>query len=97
MKKRYVVLDIGAKEYLDNEKRLYRHMKKQGWTERELVSEFLLEFVAVFIDATTMHRYKVKRAIEFNNGREAFYNAMFIYDIVTGRLNVRYITIFEVN
>lgn len=94
MRKRTIVLDIGAREYLDNEKRLYRHMKKQGWTERELVSEFVLEFVAVFIDVNTMHRYKVKRAIEYNNGREFYHNAMLIYDIVTNKLNVRYETIF---
>lgn len=87
--KKPVILDISAKEYIDNEKRLYEHCKDK-WNERELISEFLLEFVVVFLHPSTKHRWLVKRAIEENNGFDHYRNAMFIYDVVTGRIPVEY-------
>lgn len=94
MNKRPVILDIGAKKYIDNERRLYEQCKNK-WNERELVSEFLLEFVVVFLQPTTKNRRLVKRAIEENNGVDYYRNAMFIYDVVTGRIPVRYTELFE--
>lgn len=94
MDKKPVVLDIGAKEYIDNEKSLYEKFKNK-WNERELVSEFLLEFVVVFLQPSTRNRWLVKRAIEENNGYDHYRNAMFIYDVVTGEIPVRYTELFE--
>ena len=94
MDKKPVILDVGAKEYIDNEKRLYEQ-RKNKWSERELVSEFLLEFVVVFLQPTTKNRWLVKRAIEENNGVDYYRNAMFIYDVVTGGIPVRYTELFE--
>lgn len=94
MDKKPVTLDIGAKKYIDNEKRLYERFKGK-WSERELLSEFMLEFVAVFLDTNTKQRWHVKRAIQLNNGHEHYRNAMFIYDVVTGRIPVEYKQLFE--
>lgn len=94
MNKKPVILDIGAKKYIDNERRLYEQ-RKNKWNERELVSEFLLEFVVVFLQPSTKHRWLVKRAIEENNGYDDYRNAMFIYDVVTGRIPVEYKQLFE--
>ena len=94
MDKKPVILDIGAKEYIDNERRLYEQCKNK-WNKRELVSEFLLEFVVVFLQPSTKHRWLVKRAIEENNGCDHYRNAMFIYDVVTGAIPVEYKQLFE--
>lgn len=95
MDKKPVILDIGAKKYIDNEKRLYKKLKEQGASECEILSEFMLEFVAVFLDTNTKHRWHVKRAIQLNNGHEHYRNAMFIYDVVTGGILVEYEQFFE--
>ena len=94
MNKKPVILDIGAKEYIENEKHLYEQCKNK-WNERELLANFMLEFCAVFIDANTKHRWLIKRAIQENNGHEHYRNAMFIYDVVTGRIQVEYKQLFE--
>lgn len=93
MDRKPVILDIGAKEYIDNEKRLYEKYKNK-WNERQLVSEFLLEFVVVFLEPTTKNRL-VQRAIQENNGHDHYRNAMFIYDVVTGGIQVEYKQLFE--
>lgn len=89
-----VILDISAKEYIENEKRLYERCKNK-WNERELLSEFMLEFVIVFLQPTTEHRWLVQRAIHYNNGFDPYRNAMFIYDVVTGLIPVEYKDIFN--
>lgn len=94
MNKKPVILDIGAKEYIENEKRLYNKYKDK-WNERELLSEFMLEFVVVFLQPSTKHRWLTKRAIEENNGCDHYRNAMFIYDVVTEAIPVRYTELFE--
>ena len=94
MEKKPVILDIGAKEYIENEKRLYEKCKNK-WNERELLSEFMLEFVVVFLQPTTEQRWLTQRAICYNNGFDTYKNAMFIYDVVTGRIPVEYKDIFN--
>lgn len=94
MKKKPVILDIGAKEYIENEKKLYERCKNK-WNERELLSEFMLEFVVVFLQPTTKYRWLAQRAINYNNGFDLYKNAMFIYDVVTGRIPVEYKEIFD--
>lgn len=95
MNKKPVILDIGAKKYIDNEKRLYKELKKRGASESEILEEFMLEFVAVFLDTNTKHRWHVKRAIQLNNGHEHHRNAMFIYNVVTEVFPVEYEQFFE--
>lgn len=94
MKNKTVILDIGAKEYIENEKRLYEQYKDK-WDERELLSEFMLEFVVVFLQPTTEQRWLAQRAIHYNNGFDLYKNAMFIYDVVTGLIPVEYKDIFN--
>lgn len=94
MDKKPVILDIGAKGYIDSERHLYERYKDK-WDERELLAHFMLEFCAVFIDTNTKHRWLVKRAIQENNGHEHYRNAMFIYDVVTGGIPVEYKQLFE--
>lgn len=95
MNKKPVILDIGAKKYIDNEKRLYDKLKKQGASEDEILSHFMLEFVLVFVDTYGKERWLVKRAIQENNGYEHYRNAMFIYNVVTGVFSVEYEQLFK--
>ena len=95
MKRKTVILDIGAKEYIDNEKHLYEELKKNNASEDDILSHFMLEFVLVFIDTYGKGRWLVKRSIQENNGYEHYGNAMFIYNVVTGVFPVEYKKLFE--
>lgn len=95
MDRKSVILDIGAKEYIDNEKRFYQVLKRNNASEDEILSRFMEEFVLVFIDTTTKDRWLVKRAIQKNNGYEHYLNAMFIYNVVTDVFPVEYKKLFE--
>ena len=94
MEKKPVILDIGAKEYIENEKRLYDKYKNK-WNERELLSEFMLEFVVVFLQPNTKQHWLAQRAVNYNNGFDHYTNAMFIYDVVTGQIPIEYKDIFN--
>lgn len=85
-----ILLDKKAKPYLETEKRIYEKMKKNGASERDIVAEFVLENEVVFHDTTSEQRFHAKRALQENNGHETYFNAMLIYDIVTGLFNVEY-------
>ena len=90
-----IILDIGAKEYIENEKCLYEKLKKNNASEDDILSHFMLEFVLVFIDTYEKGRWLVKRAIQENNGYEQYGNAMFIYNVVTEVFQVEYKKLFE--
>ena len=95
MDRKPIILDIGAKKYIDNEKCLYEKLKKNKASEDDILSHFMLEFVLVFIDTVAKDRWLVKRAIQKNNGYEHYRNAMFIYNVVAGIFPVEYKKLFE--
>ena len=85
-----VILNIEAKPYVESVIKVYERMKKDDWSEREIVEYFIMENVAVFNDVNGINRYNFLKAVQENNGYEMFRNATFIYNIATEFLTIEY-------